>query len=180
MVSGPAEKLRSHLAKNFRHSGFSDYSRAKILHEGANGFFPKPFEMTDLKETIRKSLLEKKDLWGLPFNIQNPKSIKLRVSSFGDIATSQHIRIGRGGFHLKLTENVPHENDIVLFEIHIDDKNPIELIAGHGRVMWTQIFSGHDAVSVGLEIINLDHRCVEAITNLIDHINPLSYIPGEV
>lgn len=153
--------------KVFLMTGFHEnFSSVDILNEGADGFFPKPFDASSIREIVQKSLIAEVDRWSLKDRYLPTTKIEIAVKE-------NNFKIGRDGFAFLNDKSLDIKaGDIVSFTV----KSPLNLV-GTGRIIWHHINDSGDRAT-GLEILYLNADSLERYLNKIRELRPLASIPS--
>lgn len=152
--------------KVFLMTGFhQNFSSIDILNQGADGFFPKPFDASQIREIVQKSLIAEVDRWSLKDRYLPTTKIEISVEE-------GNFKIGRDGFAFLNDKSVDIKTgDIVSFTV----RAPLNLI-GTGRIAWHFVNDSGDRAT-GLEILYLDADSLGRYLEKVKELSPLASIP---
>jgi CheY-like chemotaxis protein len=152
-------------------TAFADLSAEEAYHRGAEGIFTKPFDRKALVQTVKRSLLPPQRRWvpepGAP---RAPIPLHLSLPPFDVAASAGRIALGRGGFFVALSEDVPHPGELLDLRLGFQDGRSIE---GTGAVRWAR----NSPAGCGIEILSLDDGCREWVIEKIRATAGRPYIP---
>lgn len=154
-----------HFPKVFIMTGFhEDFQEKDILNLGADGFFPKPFDATQIRDVIQKSLISEVDRWSFKDRHSATRTLKLTVKG-------SEIVYGREGFCVMDENGGFRSGELVNLEIDAD----IEL-RGVGRVVWEYVHECRKR-AIGVEILYLSPESLGKYLDKIKDIAPRASIP---
>jgi CheY-like chemotaxis protein len=137
--------------KVFVLTGFSDLDRAMLYHEGADGFFSKPFSASELRTNVQRCLLPKRQLWARSFD-SDVICYRHNLASVGDLKTGQRLRLGRGGFCLEGAPKSWAQDALVQLDVGFVDKSHVD-VSIQGRVLYVNE-AGLRSAGVGITAVS--------------------------
>ena len=166
-------KVNFSTPKVFVITGFTDHSPQEILQLGADGFFPKPFSATDLRNTIQTALVSDSDRYSQPCTEPAEQSYEYRWHHLEFPISKNIFRMGRKGFSLVVEKKPSEDKAVVEFDLSTEDGFELK---GKGRYVWShQDKQGQQ--HIGVEIIHLEPKSIKEFTTWIRGNKPTAFIP---
>lgn len=149
-------------------TGFADIAARDAYDLGVETILQKPIARADFVGAVRKTLRPLEQIWS-EAPAQSGGPLQMMLPPVPAAIDQGLIEFGHGGFCLRAL--VPVRPGPVRFELSFESE-PTKL-AGHGEVRWVEP-TEHQ---VGIEILNVDHECLDLAVRLIAAHARLSYIP---
>lgn len=160
-------------------SGFTDIRPEEAYNLGAEGVFPKPFKIENLIGHIEKCLLPRERRWQrVSTSMQPTMCVAMKLFGFDGSKRTSLLNVGRGGMCLSFNEGLPTVGQVLSFEITFSDGD-WSPIAGSGIVRWRMADATADPKRVGIEFLELTKESLPRVLELIEYLNPRSYIPEQ-
>lgn len=151
-------------------SGFSDLTSREAFDLGIEAQLSKPVERKILVSTVRRSLMEREELWARPFHTTTRPTIKFQFESLASALRTRRILFGRGGFCISSHIVFP-ESSSVDYELNFArDGQPVVL---QGIVRW----NAPEEQLVGIEITRVSDRTRGFVADLTRSNAAVSFIP---
>jgi len=115
-------------------SGFSDLTAREAYDLGIEAQLSKPVERKVLISVIRKSLMEREELWAEPFRPTTVPTVKLEFESLAAALQKRQILFGRGGF-CYFSRALFREASSIDFELNFAGDG--KLVSLRGIVRWS-------------------------------------------
>lgn len=151
-------------------SGFSDLTPREAYDLGIEAQLSKPVERKVLISSVRRSLMEREELWAEPFRSTTVPTVKFEFESLAAALRKKQILFGRGGFCVR-SNVLFRETSSAGFELHF---------AGDGRLVSLQGIVRWNAPSeqlVGIEITRVSDQGRAWVTDLARSNESVSFIP---
>lgn len=146
--------------------------------KGIEGFFEKPFDIHQVKNTIKKCLMRKKDWWAYPLNTRK-KRMTLRFYDWEDLVQSEKIAFGKGGIYFYKSAAFPEVGEFIDFKIEFQSGDPVRKIEGHGIVRWTRKLENNGvSPGIGVEVLYIHKDCLQFFIDLAASVPVKSFIPS--
>jgi CheY-like chemotaxis protein len=151
-------------------SGFSDLTAREAYDLGIEAQLSKPVERKVLISAVRKSLVEREELWGQPFRSPPVPTVTLQFESLAKAFRKKQILFGRGGFCIS-SQVLFREGSSIGFELNFagDEK----LVSLRGIVRW----SAPSEQLAGVEITEVREDGRAWVANLARANQSVSFIP---
>jgi CheY-like chemotaxis protein len=151
-------------------SGFSDLTAREAYDLGIEAQLSKPVERKVLISAVRRSLVEREELWTEPFRSSAVPTVKLEFESLVKALRKKLILFGRGGFCIS-SEVFFREASSIGFELHFagDEK----LVSLRGIVRWCV----PSEQLAGVEITGVEEGGRAWVANLARANETVSFIP---
>lgn len=163
----------------FLMSGFADISVAEGYDLGACGLFTKPLDKDqNLIPRIKALRVPVDERWAQPFTHADVAApVSLRASGLRQILAEGGLAVGKGGVFLALENGLPQNQAPVHVTIEFEG-GPVPRIDAYGVVRWVRPYGMGDAeAGIGVEICSAVPETTEALTALIQEIQPDAFIP---
>jgi CheY-like chemotaxis protein len=151
-------------------SGFSDLTSREAFDLGIEAQLSKPVERKILVSTVRRSLMEREELWARPFHTTTRPTIKFQFESLASALRTRRILFGRGGFCISSHIVFP-ESSSVDFELNFARDR--QLVVLQGIVRW----NAPQEQLVGIEITHVSDRTRGFVADLARSNATVSFIP---
>jgi CheY-like chemotaxis protein len=115
-------------------SGFSDLTAREAYDLGIEAQLSKPVARKVLISAVRKSLMEREELWAEPFRSTTAPTLKLQFESLAAALRKKKVLFGRGGFCISSQVLFPEASSIG-FELNFVGDG--ELVCLQGVVRWS-------------------------------------------
>ncbi len=168
------KKAKNHPNQNplfFLMTGESQLSVEDALHNGAEGFFYKPFQFEKMMKAAARGLQTPSSRW-----VQiEPQKKDLRTF---EIEMSD-ISVGRGGFFVASNSPLPTVGESLAFNIRIlHPTQESEVIQGTGHCCWIRAQADSELRrGFGLEIESISHPSLERVVKIVQEFSSLPYVP---
>jgi CheY-like chemotaxis protein/Tfp pilus assembly protein PilZ len=167
--------------KIFAISGFTDSTVAELLHIGADGFFPKPFDASSVRQALNSALLDPLEKWSRPVKQLISHEINMRLQSLSDAQKNSEFLLGRGGFFAQNKFETPRVGEFVKFKIEIVDSMPHAKLEGVGQIVWTtDELKDIRPSGVGVEFKQVDGPGLQSIIEWYKKNKIIPYIPSPI
>jgi CheY-like chemotaxis protein len=152
-------------------SGFSDLTAREAYDLGIEAQLSKPVERKVLISAVRKSLLEREELWAEPFRSPPVPTVTLQFESLAKAIRKKQILFGRGGFCIS-SQVLFREGSLIGFELNFagDEK----LVSLRGIVRWC----APSEQLAGVEITEVREDGRAWVANLARANQSVSFIPS--
>ncbi len=154
-------------------SAYADTPPWEAYALGADGFFGKPFRISDLEELVRSMRLPMPERWG---DIER-KQAGWQPTDQIDVDCSKHpenFSLGRGGMFVGIEMQGIRKGSIVSFRVTTRDL----VLEGVGKVRWKRTASEGDlAPGLGVEFLYLNESCRSRVSLAIGKSQERSFIP---
>jgi CheY-like chemotaxis protein len=151
-------------------SGFSDLTSREAYDLGIEAQLSKPVERKILVSTVRRSLMEREDLWARPFHSTTRPTLKFQFESLAAALQTRRILFGRGGFCISSRIVLP-ESSFVDFELNFNRDG--KLVVLQGIVRW----DAPQEELVGIEITRVGDQARGFVADLARSNATASFIP---
>jgi CheY-like chemotaxis protein len=151
-------------------SGFGDVDRREMYALGVEAFIAKPFDRKDLLCVLENAVADRSTLWHTEMAIAPRVSLLIEADRLDDIASTDGVGLGRGGFSVCSSE--PISPGKIAFRLLL--AHPAMEISGQGFVRW----SSRTDCKAGMELAYLAPECRAWLTEAIVAASPRSFIPG--
>jgi CheY-like chemotaxis protein len=115
-------------------SGFSDLTAREAYDLGIEAQLSKPVARKVLISAVRKSLMEREELWAEPFRSTTAPTLKLQFENLATALRKKQILFGRGGFCISSQVLFPEASSIG-FELNFVGDG--KLVCLQGVVRWS-------------------------------------------
>ena len=160
-------------------SGFTDYSAADLYQAGVDGFFSKPFDASQVRDCINRSLVAASERWAQYHPKKSAYRLSKRFEKFDDALIRSDFFLGRIGFFMPMALHTPKAGEFVDFEISFGSPKPELEMRGFGQVRFVLEKSKQSLTpGVGVEILQLNKTGINAIMDYISKSNPIATIPA--
>lgn len=163
------EKIKKQNANSpavFLMTGFhKDFSVMDMLNLGADGFFAKPFDATQIRNTIQNSIVKPNLRWSTEGRYSATKSLHFKVQQIG-----KDFKVGRRGFSIAASAQDLKIGEICNFQV----ESSVQL-KGLGKLVWHQTSNGH---SLGIEILYLEPDSLTLYLSWLDANAPIATVPA--
>jgi CheY-like chemotaxis protein len=152
-------------------TGFADLHSEEAFGLGADGYVTKPFHLEELKMNLRRLLKEPKDRWTDPV-VQKPQRQIPVNQSFAEMARSGRLKLGRGGFFLRIDPEHNRMGDVI--DVQFPDHSVIRAM-----VRWVRSDAQESpSPGLGLEFLQVPPQIQSSIQNQFPNLEKeKSYIP---
>lgn len=180
--SGPEllEKIKNkdiYSPRVFFISGFYDFSLEEVFDMGADGLFAKPFDSTQLRNSVQKALKPDDELWTISSSYECKCEFELDFKSLAQAVEDTRMNFGRGGFYVNLENSSCETGDVIGFKINFEE-GPIKTLQGMGRVLWKRDTKNkHGEPGLGVEILHLETPCKDKYIEWLKNQKFKAYIP---
>lgn len=155
-----------HKPSVFLMTGFhQDFTERDMLNLGADGFLAKPFDASQIRNSIQKAIVPPQDRWSSQGRYSATKTLAYNVQSKGS-----DMKVGRLGFSVRTKANDCGIGEILSFEL----SGSISL-KGLGKLMWQHF--DQSVASVGIEILYLEPSCLQTYMGWLSQDKPQASIP---
>lgn len=174
-----------HLLKNIRSrfgteppvvlmSAHTDVQFWDAYDAGADGYFGKPFRLSDLQNLLEHKKIPIEQKWSESLLDPNAAHIAYHFQLKDEEKTNPMMSLGRGGMFLKTNAPQVRRGHKVSFEIQL----PGMQLKGVGVVLWRRLQNEMDlSAGFGIEFLYLDPACRMNIIRTIASSKSLPYIP---
>lgn len=178
-------ELLDHIrAKNVRKpsmlfaTAYADNSEVEdYYNRGIDGVFSKPVDSKSLLAAARQITMNKEEIWGALPSLKPDFHLNRKFDSMEKEQANHHFNIGRGGFFLAATEDMPDLNSLISFNIEFS-QGPMKKIEGTGHIRWHRTSASKDYPSgVGIDIIYLTNSCRSDVIHYVDGLKTRAFIP---
>ncbi len=152
-------------------TGFADLHSEEAFGLGADGYVTKPFHLEELKMNLLRLLKNPEDRWASPVAQKPQRQVSVN-QNFSEMARSGRLKLGRGGFFLRIDPEHNRIGDII--DIEFPDHSVIRAM-----VRWVRS-DAQDSPhpGLGLEFLQIPSKIQEAIGSLYPNWgSERSYIP---
>ncbi len=156
-------------------SGFHDHTIADLYAEGADGFFAKPFDASEVRKFVNGALASANEKWSSEYSNPNAVPLNRHFPEFNKAIDQKEILFGRQGFFLPMEHDAPAPGTVVQFHFYFG-RLPQQLeMSGFGKVLF---FTEQGSKSgVGIEILHLNPDAKTEVLELIAEKKFVSAIP---
>lgn len=151
-------------------SGFSDLTPREAYDLGIEAQLSKPVERKVLISSVRRSLMEREELWAEPFRSMAFPAVKLEFESLATAFRKKQILFGRGGFCVR-SQVLFRESSFAGFELNFAGDG--QLVSLQGVVRW----SAPGEQLAGIEIRRVGHQGRAWVAGLASANESVSFIP---
>lgn len=151
-------------------SGFSDLTSREAFDLGIEAQLSKPVERKILVSTVRRSLMERDELWARPFHSRTRATIKFQFESLASALQTRRILFGRGGFCISSRIVFPESSSI---DFELDFTGDGRLVVLQGIVRW----DAPQEQLVGIEITRVSDQTRDFVADLARSNATVSFIP---
>jgi CheY-like chemotaxis protein len=151
-------------------SGFSDLTPREAYDLGIEAQLSKPVEREVLISTVRRSLMEREELWAEPFPLKTFPTVKLEFESLAAALRKKQISFGRGGFCVR-SKVLFRETSSAGFELSFG--RDAQLVSLQGIIRW----SAPSEQLAGIEITRVGHSARSWVAALALANESVSFIP---
>jgi CheY-like chemotaxis protein len=151
-------------------SGFSDLTAREAYDLGIEAQLSKPVARKVLISAVRKSLMEREELWAEPFRSTTAPTLKLQFESLATALRKKQILFGRGGFCISSQVLFPEASSIG-FELNFAGDGKLACL--QGVVRW----SAPAERLTGIEITRVMDQSRGWLANLARANETVSFIP---
>jgi CheY-like chemotaxis protein len=159
-------------------SGFADVTVAEAFHQGVVAFIAKPLSFETLLDAVQFHLKDRTQRWT---DRQLPEPQRRYERSFASLAQAESevsLLMGRGGFFLRIVEDLPRLDEIVKVSLQLQ-KEAVTL-EGWATCRWIRNAIGpKHPRGAGLEWLQLTPASVAFLNKLIEEQKRLPFIPME-
>jgi len=159
-------------------TGNPEFAADQAYHEGAEGFFHKPFSKAQIIGEVKRLLEATPRRW-LEAGKKEVKSVlELGFKDLQKAIEKKKINFGRGGIFLGMTQDFPEVGDIVAFQLTFE--NVVHTIEGSGFVRWVRQYrESGNSPGIGIEFRSLNEESLEFLLNEIKIQEMTPYIPKD-
>lgn len=151
-------------------SGFSDLAPRDAYDLGIEAQLSKPVERKVLVSVLRRTLMDREELWAEPFRTTTLPGITIEFESLTGALRQKRIAFGRGGFCM--TSKVPFPEDSSIgFELNFVGDG--QTVSGQGIVRWS---AAGDQLT-GIEITRVSDSARAWVAGLARSNQTVSFIP---
>jgi CheY-like chemotaxis protein len=151
-------------------SGFSDLTPRDAYDLGIEAQLSKPVARKVLVAALRKTLMDREELWAEPFRDTTLPTVAVAFESLAEAMRQKRIAFGRGGFCM--TSDVPFpEEASISFELNFTGDG--QKVSGQGIVRW----SVAKERLTGIEITRVAEASRAWVAGLADANKTVSFIP---
>lgn len=152
-------------------TGFADLHSEEAFGLGADGYVTKPFHLEELKMNLKRLLKTPEDRWASEV-VQKPQRQIPVNQSFSEMARSGRLKLGRGGFFLRIDPEHNRTGDII--DVQFPDQSVIRAM-----VRWVRSDAQESpSPGLGLEFLQIPTQIQSSIHDLFPNWeNEKSYIP---
>jgi CheY-like chemotaxis protein len=151
-------------------SGFSDLTPREAYDLGIEAQLSKPVERKVLISSVRRSLMEREELWAEPFRSTTAPTVKLEFESLAAALRKKQILFGRGGFCVR-SKVLFRETSSAGFELHFAGDG--QLVSLQGIVRW----SAPSEQLAGIEIARVSQQGRAWVAGFARANESVSFIP---
>jgi len=152
-------------------SGFTDLSPRDAYDLGIEAQLSKPVQRKALVSALRRTLMDREELWAEPFRTTSLPEITLEFASLAEALRQKRIAFGRGGFCMASKVPFPEESSISFKLNFVDDR---QAVAGQGMIRWCA--AAHDQLT-GIEITRVSDSTRAWVAALARSNQTVSFIP---
>lgn len=161
-------------------SGFSDFSPGALLGMGADGFFPKPFSATAVRDAVTRVFLKPSERWARTPSANPIIQINKKLVSIEKATQSGEVIFGRGGFAVQTKFDPPPDDSWVSFSIDFNDGRPFKGFTGMGQIKWSYRPTADGPTYLGIDIAFLENDGPAQYDAAFGkQISSIPYPPGE-
>lgn len=151
----------------FLMTGFhQDFSDREMFDQGADGFLSKPFDASQIRNSIQKAIIPPRARWSTTGRYSTDKTLAVSVQSIG-----QDIKVGRHGFSV-----VAPKHNITLGQILAFQTEGALKLTGMGKLAWEHQLPG-GRKTIGVELLSLDPTSLDTYLALLESNPPRASIP---
>ena len=151
-------------------SGFSDLAPRAAYDLGIEAQLSKPVERKALISALRRTLMDREELWAETFRTTSLPGITLEFESLAEALRQKRIAFGRGGFCMASKVPFPEESSIS-FELNFIGDG--QIVSGQGMVRWC---AARDQLT-GIEITRVSDSARAWVAGLARSNQTVSFIP---
>jgi CheY-like chemotaxis protein len=151
-------------------SGFSDLAPREAYDLGIEAQLSKPVERKALVAALRRTLMDREELWAEPFRTPTLPGITIEFESLMEAQKKKRIAFGHGGFCMTSKVPFPEEASIG-FELHFVGDG--QAVSGQGIVRWC---AARDQLA-GIEITHVSDPARAWVAGLARSNQTVSFIP---
>jgi CheY-like chemotaxis protein len=151
-------------------TGFSDLPPRDSYDLGIEAQLSKPVERKVLVSTLRRTLMDREELWAGPFLTTTLPGITITLESLTAAVRQKRIAFGRGGFCMTSKVPFPEESSIG-FELNFVGDG--QTVSGQGMVRWSAV--GEQLA--GIEITRVSDPTRAWVAGLARSNQTVSFIP---
>jgi CheY-like chemotaxis protein len=151
-------------------SGFSDLAPRDAYDLGIEAQLSKPVERKALISALRRTLMDREELWAETFRTTTLPGITLEFESLAEALRQKRIAFGRGGFCMASKVPFPEESSIS-FELNFIGDG--QIVSGQGMVRWC---AARDQLT-GIEITRVSDSARAWVAGLARSNQTVSFIP---
>ncbi|MBZ5654559.1 MAG: response regulator [Acidobacteriia bacterium] len=151
-------------------SGFSDLAPRDAYDLGIEAQLSKPVERKALISALRRTLMDREELWAETFRTTSLPGITLEFESLAEALRQKRIAFGRGGFCMASKVPFPEESSIS-FELNFIGDG--QIVSGQGMVRWC---AARDQLT-GIEITRVSDSARAWVAGLARSNQTVSFIP---
>jgi len=152
-------------------TGFADLHSEEAFDLGADGYVTKPFHLEELKMNLLRLLKTPEVRWVDPVAQKSQRLISVN-QTFSEMARGGRLKLGRGGFFLKIDPEHNRMGDII--DVQFPDQAVVRAM-----VRWVRS-DAQDSPSpgIGLEFLQVPPQIQSSIADLFPNLEKeKSYIP---
>jgi CheY-like chemotaxis protein len=152
-------------------TGFADLHSEEAFGLGADGYVTKPFHLEELKMNLLRLLKDPESRWAHPVAQKPQRQVPVN-QSFSEMARSGRLKLGRGGFFLRIDPEHNRTGDVI--DVQFPDHSVIRAM-----VRWVRS-DAQDSPNpgLGLEFLQIPPQIQHSITDLFPNWeNEKAYIP---
>ena len=156
-------------------SGFNDVSLAELYRNGIDGFFAKPFDISEVRKCIQRCLVDIRERWAQPQSDEGAYPLIKKFPSFAKAVAGGEILFGRLGFFLPRAAHRPNPGEIVKLELTFGNPKVELEFTGLGKV----VFKSRDGAvaGIGVEILQLNPEAIAVVSEYLKKNRPMATIP---
>jgi len=151
-------------------TGFSDLPPRDAYDLGIEAQLSKPVERKALVSALRKTLMDREELWAEAFRTTTLPAITIELEGLRAALKKKEIAFGRGGFCM--TSRVPFPEDLsITFELRFAEER--KNVSGQGTIRWNAVREQ----LVGIEITRISDPARAWVADLARSNRTVSFIP---
>jgi CheY-like chemotaxis protein len=151
-------------------TGFSDLPPRDAYDLGIEAQLSKPVERKALVSALRKTLMDREELWAEAFRTTTLPAITIEFEGLRAALRKKKIAFGRGGFCM--TSRVPFPEDLsITFELRFAEDR--QNVSGQGTVRWNAVREQ----LLGIEITRISAQARAWVADLARSNRTVSFIP---
>lgn len=151
-------------------SGFSDLAPREAYDLGIEAQLSKPVERKALVSALRKTLMDREELWAEPFRATTLPDVTIEFESLTAAVQQERIAFGRGGFCMTSKVPFPEESSIGFQMSFAKDGH---VVSGQGIVRWNVTREQ----LTGIEITRVSEPARTWVAGLARSNRTVSFIP---